>query len=197
MRVPATQFAMASDTNIAYQVIGDGPIDVVWAWGLASSIETFWDDPSFAAFLRRISEFGRLILFDRRGCGASDREGASATATLEERVDDLLAVLDSVGSERASVLGISEGGTVAAMFAATHPGRTASVIIYGTMARFLKDGDHPWGWADRDSLDAFYEGVRVGWGTREGAQMGVALWAPSMVGDEQFAEWGASTPASP
>jgi pimeloyl-ACP methyl ester carboxylesterase len=111
---------------------------VVWAWGLASSIETFWDDPSFAAFLRRMSEFARLILFDRRGCGASDREGASATATLEERVDDILAVLDAVGSRRASILGVSEGGLVAAMFAATYPDRTASVVVYGTMARSSK-----------------------------------------------------------
>ena len=197
VRVPATQFTMAGDVNIAYQVVGDGPVDVVWAWGLASSIETFWDDPSFAAFLRRISEFARLILFDRRGCGASDREGANATATLEERVDDLLAVLDAVGSRRASIFGVSEGGRVAAMFAATYPDRTASVVVYGTVARFLKDDEHPWGWADRDTLTSFYDSVRVGWGTREGAAMGAALWAPSMAGDEQFTEWLAKhTPLS-
>jgi pimeloyl-ACP methyl ester carboxylesterase len=189
MRVPATQFTMAGDVNIAYQVVGDGPIDVVWAWGLASSIETFWDDPSFAAFLRRISEFARLILYDRRGCGASDREGGHATATLEERVEDILAVLDAVGSRRASIFGVSEGGTVAAMFAATHPDRTASVVVYGTMTRFLKDEEHPWGWADSDRLAVFYEGLRRGWGTPDGAALGVTLWAPSMVGDEQFTEW--------
>jgi pimeloyl-ACP methyl ester carboxylesterase len=189
MRVPATQYAMAGHVNIAYQVVGDGPVDVVWAWGLASSIETFWDDPSFAAFLRRMSEFARLILFDRRGCGASDREGASATATLEERVDDVLAVLDAVGSRRASILGVSEGGTVAAMFAATYPDRTASVVVYGTMARFLKDDEHPWGWADSDTLDSFYESLRVGWGTLDTAARGVPLWAPSMAGDERFTGW--------
>jgi pimeloyl-ACP methyl ester carboxylesterase/class 3 adenylate cyclase len=189
MRVPRMQFTTAGDVNIAYQVVGDGPVDLVWAWGLASSIEVAWDDPSYAAFLRRLSEFSRVILYDRRGCGASDREGTAGTPTLEERVEDILAVLDAVGSTKASIFGVSEGGVVAAWFAATHPERTDKVIIYGTMARFLKDADHPWGWNDQNALAAFYELLRQGWGTIEGAQMGVPLWAPSMVGDERFTEW--------
>src|SRR5690606_2358167 len=107
----------------------------------------------------------------------------------EERVDDILAVLDAVGSTKASIFGVSEGGVVAAWFAATHPERTDKIIVYGTMARLLKDADHPWGWNDQDALAAFYEFLRDGWGTIEGAQMAVPLWARSMPGDERFAEW--------
>lgn len=184
-----TQYAEAGDVNIAYQVVGDGPIDLVWAYGLASNIEVFWEEPSFAAFFRRLSEFSRLILFDRRGCGASDRGGTTVTPTLEERMDDVIAVLDAVGSERASIFGVSEGGALAALFAATHPDRTNSIIVYGTMARFRKDADHPWGWADDDGLAFFNKAVGQGWGTIQGAEGGVPLWAPSMVGDERFTDW--------
>ena len=110
MAQPETQFALAGDVNIAYQVLGEGKVDLVWAYGLASNIEVFWEEPTLAAFFRRLSEFCRLILFDRRGCGVSDRGGSTTTPTLEERVDDVLAVLDAVGSERASIFGVSEGG---------------------------------------------------------------------------------------
>ena len=184
-----TKYAGAGEVNIAYQVVGDGPVDLVWAYGLASNIEVFWEEPSFAAFFRRLSEFSRLILFDRRGCGASDREGTTVTPTLEERMDDVIAVLDALGSERASIFGVSEGGALAALFAATHPERTSSIIVYGTMARFLKDADHPWGWANDDGLASFNKAVEQGWGTIEGAEGGVPLWAPSMVGDERFTNW--------
>ncbi|MGH9026724.1 MAG: adenylate/guanylate cyclase domain-containing protein, partial [Acidimicrobiia bacterium] len=184
-----TKYAGAGEVNIAYQVVGDGPVDLVWAYGLASNIEVFWEEPSFAAFFRRLSEFSRLILFDRRGCGASDREGTTVTPTLEERMDDVIAVLDAVGSERASIFGVSEGGALAALFAATHPERTNSIIVYGTMARFRKDAEHPWGWADDDGLASFNKAVEQGWGTIEGAEGGVPLWAPSMVGDERFTNW--------
>ena len=133
MSQPVTRYARAGEVNIAYQVVGDGPVDLVWAYGLASNIEVFWEEPSFAAFLRRLSEFTRLILFDRRGCGLSDRHGTTAAPTLEERMDDVLAVLDAVGSRQASILGVSEGGSLAALFAATHPARTARIILYGTL----------------------------------------------------------------
>ena len=189
MRVSKMQYTTAGNVNIAYQVVGDGPVDLVWAWGLASSIEVAWDDPSYAAFLRRLSEFSRVILYDRRGCGASDREGGAGTPTLEERVEDILAVLDAVESTKASIFGVSEGGVMAAWFAATHPERTDKVIVYGTIARFVKDDKHPWGWNDQETLAAFYESFRHGWGTIEGARMAVPLWAQSMTGDEQFAEW--------
>ncbi len=189
MGQPETRFASAGDVNIAYQVIGEGPVDLVWAWGLTSNIEVFWEEPSYAAFLRRLAEFARVLLFDRRGCGASDRHGGTVTATLEERMEDVLAVLDAVGSERASVFGISEGGNLAALLAATYPNRIASIIVYGTAARFLRDEEHPWGWGDADKIAAFAKARRVGWGTHVGAAAAVHLWAPTMADDERFIAW--------
>ena len=186
MSQPVTRYARAGDVNIAYQVVGDGPVDLVWAYGLASNIEVFWEEPSLAAFLRRLSEFTRLILFDRRGCGLSDRHGTTATPTLEERMDDVLAVLDAVGSQQASILGISEGGALAALFAATHPARTASIILYGTLTLYQADAQYSAGVGD-GTIATFAEAVSRGWGTR--SDWAVQLWAPSMAGDEPFTEW--------
>ncbi len=189
MGVPTTQFAQAGDVNIGYQVIGDGPIDLVLIWGGFSNIEVAWEEPSFAAFMRRLAEFARVIIFDRRGCGVSDREGMNVIPTLEERMEDILAVLDAVGSEKASLLGTSEGGSLAALFAATHPQRTTSVILYGTMGRFRKDADHPWGSFDDATAGVFEESLRQLWGVR--SEMAAQIWAPSMAGDEPFIEWTA------
>jgi pimeloyl-ACP methyl ester carboxylesterase len=186
MGQPVTRYARAGEVNIAYQVVGDGPVDLVWAYGLASNIEVFWEEPSFAAFFRRLAEFTRLILFDRRGCGLSDRHGTTATPTLEERMDDVLAVLDAAGSQRASIFGISEGGSLAALFAATHPERTASIIVYGTRADYHAEPQDPAGVGD-GTLAAFAETVSRGWGMR--SDWAVQLWAPSMAGDEPFTQW--------
>jgi pimeloyl-ACP methyl ester carboxylesterase len=186
MGQPVTRYARAGEVNIAYQVVGDGPVDLVWAYGLASNIEVFWEEPSLAAFLRRLSEFTRLILFDRRGCGLSDRHGTTATPTLEERMDDVLAVLDAVGSQQASILGISEGGSLAALFAATHPERTARIILYGTLTHYDADAQYQPGVGDGTGA-AFVEAVSRGWGMR--SDWAVQLWAPSMAGDEPFTEW--------
>jgi pimeloyl-ACP methyl ester carboxylesterase len=186
MGQPVTRYARAGDINIAYQVLGDGPVDLVWAYGLASNIEVFWEEPSLAAFLRRLAEFTRLILFDRRGCGLSDRHGTTTTPTLEERMDDVLAVLDAAGSRQASIFGISEGGALAALFAATHPERTASIIIYGTLAYYHADAPYRADLGD-GTLAAFAEAVSRGWGLR--SDWAVQLWAPSMAGDEPFTEW--------
>lgn len=189
MSRPNTEYALAGDVHVAYQVIGDGPVDLVWAYGLASNLDVFWDEPSLAAFFRRLAEFSRLIVFDRRGCGLSDRSDAMTTPTLEERVEDVLAVLDAVGSEKASIFGVSEGGSLAALFASMHPERTASVIIYGTMSRMRRDAEHPWGWADDDFHERFIDATAATWGTVEGARAAVPVWARSMVGDERFVEW--------
>ena len=186
MGQPVTRYARAGDLNIAYQVVGDGPVDLVLAYGLASNIEVFWEEPSFAAFLRRLSEFTRLILFDRRGCGLSDRHGTTAAPTLEERMDDVLAVLDAVGSRQASILGISEGGSLAALFAATHPERTARIVIYGTLTHYDADAPFPAGVAD-GTIASFAEVVAHGWGMR--SDWAVGMWAPSMAGDEPFTQW--------
>ena len=175
MAQPTTRYAKAGDVNIAYQVIGDGPVDLVWAWGLASNIEVAWEEPSYAAFLRRLSQFARVILFDRRGCGVSDREGTTVTPTLEERMDDVIAVLDAVGSETASILGVSEGGCLAAALAATYPHRVSRIILYGTVAQFRQDADHPWGLADKAALADFVEWMRRGWGTTQAAENAVRV----------------------
>jgi pimeloyl-ACP methyl ester carboxylesterase/class 3 adenylate cyclase len=189
MAQPTTRYARAGEVNIAYQVIGDGPVDLVWAWGLASNIEVAWEEPSYAAFLRRLSQFARLILFDRRGCGVSDREGTTVTPTLEERMDDVIAVLDAVRSQTASILGMSEGGCLAAALAATYPQRVSRIILYGTVARFRQDTDHRWGLADKAALADFVEWMRRGWGSTQAAENAVALWAPSMIGDQRFIAW--------
>ena len=186
MGQPVTRYARAGEVNIAYQVVGDGPVDLVWAYGLASNIEVFWEEPSLAAFLRRLSEFTRLILFDRRGCGLSDRHGTTATPTLEERMDDVLAVLDAVGSQQASILGISDGGSLAALFAATHPERTARIILYGTLTHYDADARYQAGVGD-GTIAGFVEAVSRGWGMR--SDWAVQMWAPSMAGDEPFTQW--------
>ena len=186
---PTTQYARAGDVHIAYQVVGEGPIDLVWAYGLASNVEVFWEEPSLAAMFRRLAEFSRLIVFDRRGCGLSDRGGALTTPTLEERVEDVVAVLDAVGSERASIFGVSEGGGVAALFASMHPERTRSIVVYGTSVVMSEESD-----AIRASTGIANPllGAAVwarGWGTRESAEVAVPLWASSLAGDSQFTEW--------
>ena len=186
MSQPVTRYARAGEVNIAYQVVGEGPVDLVVAYGLASNIEVFWEEPSLAAFLRRLSEFTRLILFDRRGSGLSDRHGTTATPTLEERMDDMLAVLDAVGSPQASIAGISEGGSLAALFAATHPERTARIILYGTLTYYRADAQYRAGVGDGTGA-AFVEAVSRGWGMP--SDWAVQMWAPSMVGDEPFTQW--------
>lgn len=187
--VPTTQFAQAGDVNIGYQVIGDGPIDLLLIWGGFSNIEVAWEEPSFAAFMRRLAEFARVIFFDRRGCGVSDREGTNVIPTLEERMEDIIAVLGAVGSKQASIVGTSEGGNLAALFAATHPELTTSLVLYGTMGRFRKDADHPWGWMDDATTAVFEETLPQLWGVR--SDLAVQMWAPSMVSDERFIDWTA------
>lgn len=189
MAGPETRYARAGDVNIAYQVAGDGPVDLVLTWGLATNVELIWEEPSYAAFVRRLAEFARVILYDRRGCGVSDREGTTVTPTLEERVEDILAVMDAAGSQRASIFGVSEGGALAAVLAATHPHRVTSIVVYSTMARFRRDADHPLGLYEENELAETFARVQETWGTEEGAAFRIPLWAPSMVGDERFAAW--------
>ena len=188
MSQPVTRYAQSGDVSIAYQVIGEGPVDLVWAYGLASNVEVFWEEPSLAAFFRRLALFSRLIIFDRRGCGLSDRGGELTTPTLEERGDDILAVLDAVGSERASIFGVSEGAGLAALFASTYPQRTVSIILYGPLGR-LAGIEHPLGWHDDTLRAKFLAGISAAWGTESAAETGVPLWAASMAGDGQFTGW--------
>ena len=141
--LPKTKYARSSDVRIAYQITGNGPFDVVWAPGTMSHLDLDWEIPQRALFFERFSQFCRLIRFDKRGTGLSDRP--VKMATLEERTDDIRAVMDDVGIERAHIFGVSEGGSMACLFAATYPQRVNSLLVWGAQARWIASPDHPWG----------------------------------------------------
>src|SRR6185312_15956326 len=132
---PDTLYARSGDLNIAYQVVGQGPLDLVYVPGWVSNVELMWEEPAMARFLGRLASFSRLILFDKRGTGLSDRVSNDKLPTLEERMDDVRAVLEAVGSERAALFGHSEGGNMCVLFAATYPGRTEALITLGCYAK--------------------------------------------------------------
>jgi class 3 adenylate cyclase len=140
---PETKYARSGDIRIAYQVTGEGSVDVTWAPGTVSHLDLDWDLPAKARFIRSLSAFCRLIRFDKRGTGLSDRP--LAIATLEERTDDIRAVMDAAGSERSVILGVSEGASMACLFAATYPERTRALIVWGGQARWVQAEDYRWG----------------------------------------------------
>jgi class 3 adenylate cyclase len=143
-RAPETRYARSGPYNIAYQVTGDGPFDLLWVPGFVSNIELAWEEPLLAHFLTRLARFSRLILFDKRGTGLSDRVPLDALPTLEERMEDLVVVLDAVGSERAALVSHSEGGNLAILFAATKPARTIALVTAGIFAKRIWSPDYPW-----------------------------------------------------
>lgn len=147
--LPETKYALSGDIYIAYQVTGSGPVDVVLAPGTVSHLDLEWDLPIWAHFYERFSAFCRLIRFDKRGTGLSDRP--LKMATLEERADDIRAVMDAAGSRQASILGRSEGASMACLFAATYPARTRSLMVWGGQARWVKTDDYPWGLTPEES----------------------------------------------
>lgn len=184
---PETRYAHSGDVHIAYQVVGAGPFDLVFVPGFVSNVEAAWDSPARASFFRRLASFSRLILFDKRGTGLSDR--TSQIFTLEQRMDDVRAVMDAAGSERAALFGISEGGPMSVLFAATYPERTTALAMYGSYARRSWAPDHPFGWRDEDWSDVFAN-MEAHWGTPEGLDL--HLWAPSIEHDRALAEsWAA------
>ena len=144
--LPRTQYAKSGDVHIAYQVSGHGPIDLVFVPGFVSHLEYDWEHPLPARFFHRFEAFSRLIRFDKRGTGLSDR--GVEMPTLEQRMDDVRVVMDAVGSQRAALIGVSEGGPMSILFAATYPERTAALVIYGSYARRSWAPDHPCGWTD-------------------------------------------------
>jgi pimeloyl-ACP methyl ester carboxylesterase len=179
---PATHYAHSGDVNIAYQVIGEGPVDLVFVMGWVSHLDWFWAEPSFARFLRRLASFSRLILFDKRGTGLSDRVGE--LPTLEQRMDDVRAVLDAVGSRHAALLGVSEGGPLCALYASTHPERTRALIMIGTYAKRRWAPDYPWA-PTPEQGDAFLDEIRHTWG----GPVGLEARAPTVAHDPAFREW--------
>ena len=179
---PPTQYAKCGRISIAYQVLGSGPIDLVYAHGWVSHLEYAWENPDYTRFFRRLASFSRLIRFDRRGMGLSDRD--VAPSTLEERVDDIRSVMDAAGSERAALLGVSEGGYMSVMFAGTHPERTAGLILCGCFARGSWAPDYPWG-RTLEYRRTWNAALEKNWGE----PFALDECAPSMANDEAARLW--------
>jgi pimeloyl-ACP methyl ester carboxylesterase len=181
---PETKYAKSGSVSIAYQVVGDGPLDLVVVPGWISNVEMFWEEPTVARFFRVLASFSRLIIFDKRGTGLSDR--SIAPPTMEDRMDDVRAVLDAVGSERAALFGYSEGGPMCALFAATYPERTSALILYGAYAKRLWSPDYPWA-PTLDEREAWYASLIAEWG----GPVDLSFLAPSLAADERFCQWWA------
>jgi pimeloyl-ACP methyl ester carboxylesterase len=160
---PETLYAKSGDLNIAYQVVGDGPFDLVYVPGWVSNIDLAWEKPKPARFLEHLASFSRLILFDKRGTGMSDRVSNDRLPTLEQRMDDVRAVLDAVGSESAALLGHSEGSSMSVLFAATYPDRSRALVLVGAFAKRLRTDDYPWAPTLEERL-ATIEEVERTWG---------------------------------
>ncbi|HJR97564.1 MAG TPA: alpha/beta hydrolase, partial [Actinomycetota bacterium] len=173
MEIPETRYAKTADgVHIAYQVVGQGPVDMVFVMGWVTNLEAMWEDPDFARFLERLATFSRLLLFDKRGVGLSDRVPDDRLPSLETRMDDVRAVMDAVGSERAVVFGVSEGGPMSMLFAATYPERTVALVLYGTVADFtIRDPDY------KDDPAAYLGRMEDIWGTPEFAAHEIRGWA--------------------
>jgi pimeloyl-ACP methyl ester carboxylesterase len=181
---PKTRYAKSGEVSIAYQVVGDGPRDLVFVPGWVSNIEVFWDEPSVVRFFERLASFARLILFDKRGTGLSDR--VSDMPPLEVRMDDMRAVMDAAGSGQAAVFGYSEGGQMCALFAATYRERTSALIMHGSYARLMAAPDYPWGRPPELMEERIEECLRE-WG----GPMGIDFRAPTMASDPRFCDWWA------
>jgi class 3 adenylate cyclase len=181
---PETRYAPCGDVSIAYQVMGDGPIDLIFAPGLVSHQELVHELPAWSRIATRLASFARFISFDKRGSGLSDR--VPGVPTLEERMDDLLAVMAAVGSERAVLLGVSEGGPMSALFAATYPERTVSLILHGSFARLPAAPDYPEGFAPK-FLERALDGMNQSWGRGDS----INLFAPSLASNPSAREFWA------
>jgi pimeloyl-ACP methyl ester carboxylesterase/class 3 adenylate cyclase len=178
-----THYAKSGELNIAYQVLGDGPIDLVFSPGYMSHLEQNQWLPSYAEFLHRMASFSRLIVFDRRGTGLSDR--ILALGSYDEMLDDVRSVLDAVGSESAALFGGAEGGPLCALFAATFPERTSALILGASYARRAWAPDYPWGLSE-DIQHQILESYESRWGS---GTFGLRSLAPTRADDERFREW--------
>ncbi|HEY6834873.1 MAG TPA: adenylate/guanylate cyclase domain-containing protein [Gaiellaceae bacterium] len=197
MDAPEVRYAKSADVNIAYSVVGDGPFDLVFVVGsVFTTLEYAWEGPP-AGFFAKLASFSRLILFDKRGTGLSDRVADFASSAV--RMDDIRAVMDAAGSERAAVMGVSEGGPMAVLFAATYPQRTAALVLYGTGASYRRDDDYPWGGMAEDFERAAAERERR-WGDPDYLNELLRVFAPSRAEDPELQRWWARyarTSASP
>ena len=187
VEIPEVRYARSGDVNIAYQILGNGELDLVFVMGWVSHLDWFWKEPSFARFLKRLASFARLIIFDKRGTGLSDRVPHDQLPTLEQRLDDVRAVMDAVGSERAILLGVSEGGPMCSLFAATYPQKTIALVMIGSYARRLRAPDYPWG-PTEEQHQSFLNDISKNWG----GPVGIAARAPSQANNKEFTNWWAT-----
>lgn len=183
MRKPNTHYTKSGRINIAYQVFGSGDMDLVYIPGWVSNIDLMWSCPELVAFLEALGKNCRVILFDKRGTGLSDR--VVELSTLEERMDDIRAVMDAVDSKKAILFGHSEGGSVSALFAATYPNRTIALITFGVFAKRKYSPDYPWAPTDEERQEV-YDMIENSWG---GGDMNLVDLAPSKADDKDFMDW--------
>lgn len=184
VRKPVTQYARSGSVSIAYQVVGDGPVDVVLVPGFVSHVEVAWEEPRLARFLARLASFSRLVVFDKRGTGMSDP--VPSPPSMDQRMDDITAVMDAVGSEQAAMFGVSEGGTLSVLFAHEHAERVRALVLYGSWARRLQGADYPYG-PTAEQLEETIASMDRAWATGEWWDLGV----PSEADDAGHRGWWA------
>ncbi len=186
MDIPETRYAKTvDDVHIAYQVFGDGPIDLVFSFGEVSHVDLSWEMPEMASFFRRMASFARVIMFDSRGNGCSDRD--LGAASFEAGMDDVRAVMDAADSERALLFGFQDGGMICALFAASFPERTSGLILSNTSARGLWAPDYPWGWTEAE-WDEYLTKIDRGWGTLEHTREHLHWLAPNRLLEDAIVE---------
>jgi class 3 adenylate cyclase len=191
VEVPEVRYARSGAVSIAYQVVGDGPFDLLYIPGWISHLDLYWEEPTVARFLRRLGAGFRLILFDRRGTGLSDRISDDELPTLEVRMDDVRAVLDAAGSEQTAVFAQGYGTPLATVFAATYPERTRALVLYTPVAKTgLRTDDYPWG-ATEEQVEAWEGQTGRRWGTEEFAREWLRRLAPSEADDARSVAWQA------
>jgi class 3 adenylate cyclase/pimeloyl-ACP methyl ester carboxylesterase len=187
MKPPKTQYAKSGEVHIAYQVTGNGPVDLIMVPGWVSNIELSWESVEYSRFLERLASFTRLILFDKRGTGLSDRVSEHELPDLEHRMDDVRAVMKAVDSERAALMGVSEGGSMSLLFAATHPEQTIALITAGVFAKRIWSPDYPWA-PTPDQRQEWLDLIERDWG----GEVDLDIMAPSVAHDPHFRKWWSS-----
>jgi class 3 adenylate cyclase len=185
-QAPETRYARAADgIHIGYQEVGSGPVDIVFVPYDYSNIEASWDFPPFVSFVRGLASIGRVLVFDRRGSGTSDRSWIGEAATIEAQMDDIRAVMDAASSERAFVFGIESGAALCFTFAATHPHRTSGVIVQAPMIRGTPAPDYPASWS-REMYEEYIQRIEHAWGTEAFAREAIEMLSPSLLADESL-----------
>src|SRR5262249_43764006 len=180
---PTTHYVKSDDVHVAYQIFGEGPLDLLFVPGFVSNIEAIWASAGQRAFFERLASFSRVILFDKRGTGMSDR--SSQIFTLEQRMHDVQSILDEVASKRAALFGVSEGGPMSLLYAATYPARTSALVLYGSYAKRAWSSDYPFGWKD-EQWGRVFDDFERHWGTPQ--SIAVTMYAPSLASDAEGSE---------